>query len=78
MATDSTPHSPAATVDVSEVLSDLIGVTGSVHEVMGGWKINVHHCRAFPWDEVFKVLLFRDFRVSVGRKKADIFIEAQP
>ena len=59
-------------------LIERIGETGSINEAMGGYRIKVFHTRAFPWDEVFKVLLFRDFKVYVGRKKADLFIEAMP
>jgi hypothetical protein len=32
----------------------------------------------FPWDDVFKALLFREFTVYVSNHKADLFIEAQP
>ena len=45
---------------------------------MGAFSIKVHHARMFPWDEVFKHLLFRDFKVDVTRHKADFFIEARP
>jgi len=64
--------------DVSEELTNLMGDTGGLNEVMGGYRIKVYHTRAFPWDEVFKVLLYRDFKVYVTRHKADIYIEAQP
>lgn len=67
---------PAA--DVAELLQQLMGDTGDVLESMGGFKIKVHHLRAFPWGEVFKALVYRDFRVYVTRKKADLIIEASP
>ena len=41
-----------------------------------GFKIKIFHSRAFPWGEVVKALLYRNFRVSLTRHKADIFIEA--
>ena len=66
------------TRDVGEELVWLVGDTGGVQPMMGGYKIKVFHTRAFPWDDVFKTLLFRDFKVYVSRHKADLFIEAQP
>ncbi len=69
-------HNPAA--DLGQELAKLIGVTGGLQEYMGGYRIAVYHASAFPWDGVFKVLLYRDFQVFVTRRKADIFIEAKP
>jgi hypothetical protein len=66
------------TVDVGEQLTYLIGDTGSLNEAMGGYRIKVHHTRGFPWDDVFKTLLYRDFKVYLTRHKADIYIEATP
>jgi hypothetical protein len=63
-------------VDLGESLAYLIGDTGAVQESLGGFKIKIYHSRAFPWGEVVKALLYRDFRVSLTRNKADIFIEA--
>ena len=63
-------------VDLGESLAYLMGDTGAVQESLGGFKIKIFHSRAFPWGEVVKALLYRDFRVSVTRRKADIFIEA--
>jgi hypothetical protein len=63
-------------VDIGESLSYLMGDTGGLQESMGGFKIKIYHAKAFPWGEVFKALLYRDFRVYVTRHKADIFIEA--
>lgn len=65
-------------VDIGEMLAYLIGDTGVVHPALGGFKIKVAHTRGFPWDDVFKALLYRDFRVYLTRHKADIFIEATP
>lgn len=78
MANEKTPTVINPTVDVIEVLTWLIGDTGIVTERMGGYRIKIFHTRGFPWDEVFKALLYRDFKVYVTREKADIFIEAQP
>lgn len=66
------------TRDASEELNWLIGDTGALQDWMGGYKIKVFHTRAFPWDDVFKSLLYRNFKVYVTRHKADLFIEAQP
>jgi len=64
-------------VDLGELLSYMMGDTGGLQEVMGGFKIKVYHMQAFPWAEVFKALLYRDFQVYVTRHKADIFVEAK-
>jgi hypothetical protein len=53
-----------------------MGDTGDVQELMGGFRIRIHHAKAFPWDQVLRALLYRDFRVTVTRHKADITIEA--
>ena len=66
------------TVDIGEILAYLVGETGVVQQSMGGFKIKVFHLRGCPWDDVFKALLYRDFRVYLTRHKADIFIEATP
>ncbi len=66
------------TRDVGDEIAWLIAETGEIHPLMGGYKIKVFHTRGFPWDDVFKALLFRDFKVYVTRHKADFFIEAQP
>ncbi|HEV7299178.1 MAG TPA: hypothetical protein VGN72_07415 [Tepidisphaeraceae bacterium] len=75
---ENTPTTPPPTVDVGEQLRYYMGDTGGMNGVAGGYRIKVYHTRAFPWDEVFKVLLYRDFKVYVTRHKADIYIEAQP
>jgi hypothetical protein len=64
------------TVDVAELLRYTMGDTGDLQELMSGFRIKVYHAKAFPWDQVLRALLYRDFRVSVTRNKADILIEA--
>ena len=66
------------TVDVGEELKRLMGETGALIDSMGAFKIKVYHTRMFPWDDVFKTLLYRDFQVYVTRHKADLYIEAKP
>ena len=78
MAQDKTPPVINPSVDVGEQLTYLIGDTGGIQDVMGGYKIKIFHTLGFPWDEVFKLLLFRDFKVYVSRHKADLYIEAHP
>lgn len=63
-------------VDVAETLQYLVGDTGGLQAMMGGFRIKIYHAKAFPWAEVFKMLLFRDFKVYVTRHKAELFIEA--
>jgi hypothetical protein len=75
---DKTPPVANPTADVGEQLRAFIGDTGDVQECMGGYRIKVDHTRAFPWDDVFKALLYREFKVYVTRHKADLFIEATP
>lgn len=65
-------------MDVGEHLAFVIGETGGVEPLMGGHRVRVFSTGAFPWDEVFKILLFRDFKVYVNRHKADLYIEATP
>jgi hypothetical protein len=65
-------------VDLGEELHGIIGQTGGINASMGGYRIKVYHTRMFPWDEVFKTLLYRDFRIYVTRHKADLYIEATP
>ncbi len=73
-------NSPLANpgVDVAESLRYMMGDTGDLQESMGGFRIKIYHVRAFPWGEVFKALLYRDFKVYVTRHKADLYIEAAP
>lgn len=75
---DNLPPVMTAHIDLSTVLGELVKHTGTVQESYGGFKIKVFHTRAFPWAEVFKELLYRNFRVDVGRHKADLYIEARP
>jgi len=72
---------PAVTnpgADVGDALAYYIGHTGTIEPAMGGYRIRVHHTRGFPWDEVFKALLYRGFKVYVTNAKADLIIEAAP
>jgi hypothetical protein len=72
-----TPPVINPTVDIADELRFLIGETGQLSDSMGAFKIKVFHTRMFPWDDVFKALLYRDFQVYVTRHKADLFVEAK-
>ena len=63
-------------VEIGIVIRDIVGHMGAVVEEGGVFKIKIHHGGAFPWDELFKALLYRDCKVSITRKKADLYIEA--
>jgi len=63
-------------IDISELLTQLMGDTGGLQEQLGGFRIKIYHLKAFPWGEVVKELLYRDFKVYMIRHKADIFLEA--
>lgn len=63
-------------IDLAELLTHLMGDTGGLQEVMGGFRIKIYHLKAFPWGDVVKELLYRDFKVYMTRHKADLFIEA--
>ena len=63
-------------MDVGEQLRFLMGTTGLLQEHMGGFKIKIYHTKGFPWEEVLKTLVYRDFKIYVTRHKADMFIEA--
>ena len=77
---DPTPpaSSPESQPDVADQLTRLMGETGGLQNVMGAFRIKVHHVQGFPWGDVFKLLLYRDFKVDVRRQKADLYIEARP
>ena len=77
MTTDTLPPVINPTMDVGEILKELIGDTATCVPVTGGYTLRVHHLRSFPWDDVFKALLFRDYKVFVARQKADVLIEVQ-
>ncbi len=63
--------------DVALVIRDIVGHMGEVEDTSAsGYRIKVHHGGSFRWDELFKALLYRDFKVSITRQKADLYIEA--
>lgn len=63
-------------MDLGESLAYLMGDTGGIQEVMGGFRIKIYHVRGFPWSDVCKMLVFAGFKVYVTHVKADLYIEA--
>lgn len=63
-------------VEIGIVIRDIVGHMGAVEQNGGSFKIKVHHGGSFPWDILFKALLYRDYKVAITRLKAEIFIEA--
>ena len=63
-------------VEIGIVIRDIVGHMGAVEITGGAFRIKVHHGGSFPWDALFKALLYRDYKVTLTRHKADIFIEA--
>ena len=74
---DRTPPVVSPTADVMPKLEFLIRETGGFEEApAGAFKIKVFHSYAFPWEDIFKLLLYRGYKVNVTAKKADLFVEA--
>jgi len=63
-------------VEIGIVIRDIVGHMGAVEQNGDSFKIKVHHGGSFPWDVLFKALLYRDYKVAITRQKAEIFIEA--
>ena len=78
MAQASIPPVTNPDADMGDQLRYLMGETGELIESgAAAYKLKIFHTRAFPWDDVFKHLLYRGYKVSVSSHKADLFIEAQ-
>ena len=78
MAEKRTPPVADPSANVEKELKRLVGDMGVVEEASGAYRVKVAHSRAFPWDDVFKQLLYRDFKVEVTKHKADLIIEGRP
>jgi hypothetical protein len=78
MAEKRTPPVKDPTANIEQELNRIVGHMGIVEEANGALRIKVAHSRAFPWDDVFKELLYRDFKVEVTKHKADLIIECRP
>lgn len=62
--------------DLPGHLNYLISDTATLEESGSSLKIKIFHSRAFPWEDVFKALLFRGYAVKITNIKADLFIDA--
>ena len=78
MAEKRTPPVADPSANIENELKRIVGDMGIVEEASGALRIKVSHSRAFPWDDVFKQLLYRDFKVEVTKHKADLIIEGRP
>ena len=77
-ATATTQAAPSVSTDIAEQLSKLVGRTGSIVPVMGGFHIRVNLAATFPFATVLTALLHRNFRVDVVQREAGLLIEARP
>ena len=50
MANDKTHPVTNPTMDVGQILAELMGDTGGLQEAMGGYRIKIYHTGAFPSD----------------------------
>ncbi len=73
-----TPPVADPDANVARELERIVGDMGVVEEEGGAFRVKVAHSRAFPLDDVFKQLLYRDYKVEVTKHKADLIIEARP
>ena len=78
MAEKRTPPVADPMANIEKELTRIVGDMGVVEEASGALRVKVAHSRAFPWDDVFKQLLYRDYKVEVTKHKADLIIEGRP
>jgi hypothetical protein len=62
--------------DLAGHLNYLMADTATLEDSPDGYRIKIFHSRGFPWEDVFKALLYRGFAVRITNHKADLFIEA--
>ena len=65
------------TANVEKELTRIVGDMGFDEQASDAYRIKVAHSRAYPWDDVFKQLLYRDYKVEITNHKADLIIEAR-
>ena len=61
-----------------QILRNIIGDTGSVGEVYGGYEIIVNNKEKFPWDETFSYLLDSSFEVWMVKSETSLIIMSKP
>jgi hypothetical protein len=67
---------PSSELSLIHQLQLLVSETAGIESTPTGLRLKIFHMRAFPWDDVAKTLLYRNYTVLIVRKKADFFIEA--
>jgi hypothetical protein len=61
-----------------QILRNIIGDTGSVGEVYGGYEIIVNNKEKFPWNETFSYLLDSSFEVWMVKSETNLIIMSKP
>jgi hypothetical protein len=61
-----------------QILRDMIGETGSVSEVYGGYEITVNNKEKFPWYETCDFLLDSSFEVWMIKSETSLVIMSKP
>ena len=61
-----------------QILRNIIGDTGSVGEVYGGYEIIVNNKEKFPWNETFSYLLDSSFEVWMLKSETNLIIMSKP
>jgi hypothetical protein len=61
-----------------QILRDMIGETGSVAEVYGGYEITVNSKEKFPWYETCDFLLDSSFEVWMVKSETSLVIMSKP
>jgi hypothetical protein len=59
-------------------LRNLIGKSGHVDELYGGYEITVHDAELFPWKSVFDLLLKESHDIWVTRSGDKMIILTKP
>jgi len=77
MAENNVPATPQGAADIAQELARLIGDTGNLQNVMGAFRVRVAKPAAFPWEQVFRVLLLHGFSVGIACPEANLVIEAR-
>jgi hypothetical protein len=61
-----------------QILRDMVGETGSVGEVYGGYEITVKNKEKFPWYETCNFLLDSSFEVWMVKSETSLVVMSKP
>lgn len=61
-----------------ESLQNLIGQSGIVEEVYGGYEITINEYEIFPWYKVCSILLEASFEVWITKTGTNLRIMSKP